>query len=864
MKTRSNKIIFIFILLSLFSLIKLSFAQEIPCIEFPDHPDDNYSVSSSFSNVMDYLIKHTSKDDYVAILSNGFLNDAGNLIVSSKQKSYPLTLPFAPSEVLIGTKTILIPSGGLSGLDNSQQFKDNLAQFVSNGGVLVALCQQHGYEYSALPGGEVGGYGWLEDQGCFSNALYIDSWHQVLSGQSSNTISASVDGYFTSYPDSTTVLLRRTKNNEPAMIIYPYGSGWVIATTMYEDWAYGHGQSTAQGRALIRDIISWAKKPQTLPEINPGQSVTIDVLVKNTSQYSASQVKFIILDPNRNKITESIQSISLNSGESIPLNTQYSSLPTSPLGIWWVNYELLDSNGNILQSQTEGERFVISNPPSGTQTDPNFMFWATSNAEQVTPGSNIVLTIWVKNNSDTDLLNASINVNRLHQPYQTINNVNVAAYSEESFTFSAEMTHSGMFELTLNDSNNIKLANTEKGIWVFSPSAKINISIDKTTYKKGENVIIDQTITNLTSAAYDCEIKTYILNPSNQKVFDTTQNINLSASGQTNQQLIYSLTPELLFGTYILSADVYKDNTKIGGNSVYFTIPGALVSITPVLPPVWDLGNSLSFNINNIGGVDLDSASLEVEIKNPDTSVVYSGTKTVTGFLQGTNQTVDFNISLPDILYGNYILKYVMSYENKIDGGIETILCHAVLKMTLDKVKYNILDEVQVIADLRNTGEFKEDGAVNITIPDFGFNQQNNILLLPFESATINYSIPIPDDVTAGIHTGKISFDLTSGSKIEKNIYITIPDYNLSADLPEGTFSSGDNLNVVLRNTGGIPINGEAKIYLRDSNSFDLYNSTQVINPLLPGGELAVNIQIPAERSEERRVGKECRSRWSP
>ncbi|MEW6609915.1 MAG: hypothetical protein AB1414_21125, partial [bacterium] len=318
----------------------------------------------------------------IGILENGWKEASSSLMSSFKEPSVFVQYDFSPSEWTSNT-ILVIPGGGLSGLDNSQQFKDNLAQFVSSGGTIVCLSQQHGYEYSSLPGGEqISAYGWLEDQGCFSNAIYIDQWHQILSGQISNMISASVDGYFTGYPDSTTVLLRRTKNNEPAMIMYPYGQGWVIATTMYEDWAYGNGQSSAQGRALIRDIVAWAKKPQALPEAKPGQAINIEVSVRNNSQSNAGQVRFVILDPDRNKINESIQPISLDSGQGTNIVTTYNSQLGDPLGIWLVDYELLDSNGTVLQSQAEGERFAISNPPSGTQPNPDFMVWATSTTEQ--------------------------------------------------------------------------------------------------------------------------------------------------------------------------------------------------------------------------------------------------------------------------------------------------------------------------------------------------------------------------------------------------------------------------------------------------------------------------------------------------
>ncbi|MEW6609918.1 MAG: hypothetical protein AB1414_21140, partial [bacterium] len=414
-------------------------------------------------------------------------------------------------------------------------------------------------------------------------ALYIDNWHQVLSGQSSATISASVDGYFTSYPDSTTILLRRTKNNEPAMIMYPYGQGLVIATTMYEDWAYGNGQSTEQGRALIRDIISWAKKPEVLPEIRPGETINLSFEAKNkvvnalmsgsVNAREAVNLKINILDPDRNVVSESLQSVILASEEttntslSFNSSTHYPINASTPLGIWHVEYSLFDSTGLEFQTESPGARFAISSPPSGTKPNPSFMVWATSTTENVTPGSTVVLTIHVKNNSDIDLIDGSISVVGMKVSPQTISNVHVSAHSEVTFTYTTPVVETIFFNVTLFDSENIRLANSEKGIWVISPSAGADIFLDKTIYRKGESVHINETITNLTQAGYDCEVKTYILNPNNQKVFDTTEQINLSSSGQVTHLRIYALTQELLFGTYIVCTDIYQNGTKIGGNS---------------------------------------------------------------------------------------------------------------------------------------------------------------------------------------------------------------------------------------------------------------------------------------------------------
>lgn len=103
-------------------------------------------------------------------------------------------------------------------------FKSKLEQYVNNGGTLIVFTQQHGYEFNALPGGNVSGYGWLEDQSCQHASIGIATYHPILSGQDSVTSDANVDGYFTKYPKNATILLSRTKNGMPAMLMYEFGN----------------------------------------------------------------------------------------------------------------------------------------------------------------------------------------------------------------------------------------------------------------------------------------------------------------------------------------------------------------------------------------------------------------------------------------------------------------------------------------------------------------------------------------------------------------------------------------------------------------------------------------------------------------
>ncbi len=98
-------------------------------------------------------------------------------------------------------------------------------------------------------------------------------------------------GTLLNYPSNSTVLLRRTANGQPDLLMYEYGQGRVIVTSMYSDFALKQNQAFSEEIALIRDIISWAKKPEQLPEIKPGESVSVSVSVTNNTTNDASSVK---------------------------------------------------------------------------------------------------------------------------------------------------------------------------------------------------------------------------------------------------------------------------------------------------------------------------------------------------------------------------------------------------------------------------------------------------------------------------------------------------------------------------------------------------------------------------------------------
>jgi len=196
-----------------------------------EHPDETYEISSS-NYPTPWKIDTKSK---IGILLSGWGNGLGHLLgrwnVETVGVKPDLTIVGEPNRSLSDLDVLLIGTGGLTGLDNSSTFRNKLAGFVNQGGVIISLTFQYGYELNALPGSP-SGYGWSEDQSCHTNACYINTYHPIFTGQDSAILDASVDGYLTQWPSEAMILLRRTKNQMPAMIKYGYGQGKVVVLTL--------------------------------------------------------------------------------------------------------------------------------------------------------------------------------------------------------------------------------------------------------------------------------------------------------------------------------------------------------------------------------------------------------------------------------------------------------------------------------------------------------------------------------------------------------------------------------------------------------------------------------------------------------
>ena len=392
----------------------------------------------------------------IALFAYGFYKPSISLMLKYKEPVAFMGLDFNP-QIVKDHPVMVIPSGGLYGLENSAMLKAQFSEYVKQGGTLIVFAQQHGYEFNILPvpmetDGKyktITGYGWTEDQSCFTNAVYIDTYQQFLSGQNKSTPTLNVDGYFTDFPSSATVISRRTANGQPSMIMYDYGLGKVIVSSLFSDWGYGHNQTSPDEIALVRDMISWAKKPSQLPEIKPGQSVQVQVEVKNNTTTDAASVKLFIYNPDRTTaLNTQLSAVSIPAGSFVTLPVSFTSTLTSALGIYHIDYELYDSNGNLIQPQAETDsgRFVVSNPPSSPAQISQLTFSIQSDSEQYAYGSTATFTVVAFNNSDVERTVTA------KGEFGT-KNIIVPAKSSSSFTYFKTVTYTGRLWVQLYEGN---------------------------------------------------------------------------------------------------------------------------------------------------------------------------------------------------------------------------------------------------------------------------------------------------------------------------------------------------------------------------------------------------------------------------
>ena len=618
------------------------------------------------------------------------------------------------------------------------------------------------------------------------------------------------------------------------MILYPYGNGYVLATTLYSDFAFSHSQANKSEINLVANIISWAKKPAVFPTVRPGETVSLNISVTNNLDSDAASTKLKIYTPDRSTLlAEQTIAGHVPASESTVISTQFTIPGNGSLGIYHADYVLLDAQGAIVQPQTETDsgRFVVSNPPKVGSPDKPIWFAVTTTSQNVPLGGTFDYTFHVYNNSN-EIRHLTIRsfLGHTKKPHAW----NVTAQPRTVAT----VTGSDIFEdraylydtmrAFLFDESNQEIGRYELSFKGFFPYATISVSSNKSVYSNNEDVVLRTMATCGQPGAYS--VKTMILGPDNALAFDENRSVNIVPGTATLIEMQLHLPANSNPGSYLVRSEIWQESRLLASAVTSFELPRSQIVIKFDEPHSFKTGaNTLSFNLRNNGRLDIRSGTFDVQFYDPQGRVVYAGLHSFS-LSAGQTSTITIPIFIPSLYFGDYTLNYTQSDETKIGNLVNIIIPNsATVGLLLDKFSYRIRESANVFATIINTGKFDLLSLyATLGIYAIDFSNTNIISLPKGQSVTLNFSIPIPETAPAGSHSTELSLILPSDSYLWQGTSISIPGSSLVIHYNgPNAVNPGDIVTLSLENTGGVDTEYSAeRLSLTDDNGVTIHHGT--------------------------------------
>ncbi|WP_456394418.1 PKD domain-containing protein [Thermococcus sp.] len=822
------------------------------------------------SSDVSFLDDLEEKAPSVAVYAKGFYQGMENILREARIPYRLVYGDFDPVKLARYQRFLILPSGSLFGM-NTPAFREKLRLYLENGGSLIVFDQQYGSHFSIIPGG-LGGYGWAEDQMCHRNALYAAQDHPILSSVLWNVVTEDVDGYFEKYPPDAVVLLRRTKNDFPAMLMYRYGKGYVFATTLYSDWK---SQDRPSGFILniLRDAIRYMEFNGDVYEVGTKKSwwgwgfrndtYLIPINVTNPTDVAADGIKFMILTPQGEMRSGIEVNESLAPGESKTVVLEVSSRDFGSVihGIWTVDYSLLsagreiytayDVKGISINAYTDND--ALFNYRGGNK----YLFWVTSDRERVPFGEKARLTVHIINKADKTLsggLGIGHHINGWH--VLEVKNVSVAPGEYRKYTFEvypyidAEKDFRGLtyyFGLYTSKSPYEGGGNfydaflkAEKGVHVIYPNVHITAKADKSHYAPNETMNINVTVTN--SDDLDWELLLAVRLYEDRNVIASISNITTIPRSSTITIPIKLKMPQNASpGYHYMVVELADRYGKLLGSlmlprdtlSVYRSIPSVELSSEFTAP----LGLTINARITN----NVSMAEPRLLIRE-----VYSWNgrfedRWDSFHLNFTNWEAEVRIPLREDIFGKYSVFYELYDGNWLVSSGSARLVRNVRVIPEVRFSGRVFSNLTLLVSLINPGFLDEDFNLTVDIPSINYTSTTPVHLPPKGNRTVNLTVRVPL-IQPGTYRISIRAWKNKGS-IEKSEYFRVLESDVRGRIHEGPYSTGDEAYAVLENRGGIPANIRGNISIVKNDRAVAVSTFGF--PLNPGENSTVSVRIP-------------------
>jgi hypothetical protein len=794
----------------------------------------------------------------VAIMQRGAAHEMWQMAFQLGELSTFVDMGFDPVETVRDYPVLLIPSGGLYGLDSAPSFQARLETYARAGGIIIAFDQQHGYEYGALPGGQVSGYGWHEDISCSGASLMMETWHPMLSGLNRAAVYAHVDGFFDSWPSEAQVILSRRANGRPAAILYPYGEGWVFATTIYDDWGSGHGQSYQDARILLRDLLSWAIDEEgsaDLPQYAPGDSVTLSIPMTNTSPYTTTFATLRLVDPTRQLVLTQTTSVVIppQASGSVPFVTSAGTM----LGIWRVDGLLLYANGYPLVDRHQVSRYVVAQPPAAVE--PGQPLFLSITAPTVEYYSDLPFTFHVYNYGDQPLV-ADLYWALDHQRYHLLADDLVVPAAQGDAPGKVAVP----FQHKLEGNELVWRGHRLRGrVYAgdYSASAAFGfrlgggmsgvLYIDPPEVQRGETATL--TIRRFDDSSLPVTNTFHIRAVDSGMVIYHTDVFTAVAQPDGPYRWFthtFTVPAHVSPGSGLVSARAeLADGSLSGVKFIRLSVPASPLafSLSPPPPLAEEATVALTLAVTNTSpSLAVDQGTIDLELEPPvgDSQDAYRA------FSLPPSSASSFTLplTLPPATFGPYVVTVEMADEYG-DLYHEVVWrTRPLVEGTLGQATYSAREEAHLDLRLVNPGPMVLPLTVALS-SDLPYATAGFITLQPYESVAFSYDIPIPSDVTGSTYPLTVRLTLPGGdSSVQVPVSIQVPpsELTISSDVSSAVVP-GETIVVTLANIGGADTTVDYDLRVVDARGYGVISATVSALSLHTGQSITVPLALPAQ-----------------
>jgi len=626
--------------------------------------------------------------------------------------------------------------------------------------------------------------------------------------------------------------------------MYPYpppsegeeGGGWVIAATIYADWARWNWQASNDTRILLRDLIAWAVDARELPEYGPDATFTLPVTLTNTAATDAAAARLSILTPDKTVVTTTVVNVNIPSGaEAVTdLSIRLSDYPTH-LGIWWVDYTLLDANETLIQREAAGARFVVSDPSPVADPDRDLKMWVEAPGYYFVRDMEATFRVQVRNDG------ATAHTVSLHSPCgATPFTVNPGVTTTVPCT--RTIWGSGPFDVQLYEAGTL-VGRASAPIVVVAPAVEVTPASEKPRYRAGETALVTTTLRNLQRATFDLRNVLRIRDPAGALVYSATFTATLPA-GATRHITRTPTLPSTLWGLYEMRAEAFRDSAAVGVGVGHFEMPGPRFVITATRPGPYLPGvvNTVTFSVTNAGYDHAHGATLAAVLRDPDGLQLWSGSQ---GFDLPAGQTAALSFDIPfTARVGVFRLEHHAWQSNYAVRGVTELPAAHAVEFRLDKSSYGGGDAMNVNLLLKNTGVFSEVLGSELVIPALAYTSTRSVPIGPGEQLTLPHTASVPLDIRGGTYPIRLTLSLGADQDRRDSYFVVLPA-DLDPRLAPADHVAGGPLRLTVRNRGGGQTAYACQASLRDTEGRLVLSHAYSNTAILPGEVQTTTLTIP-------------------